>query len=584
VEVRRNAVWAATRIDQAGARAAVRRALADADETVRQAALHSVSVWRDRAALPALLGLLQGASWHNRRAAAEALGRLGDKSAVPALLDAVGHPTDRVLEHSLTYALMEIADPEGTAAGLRSPHVLTRRAALTALDQMGRGRLRAGTVAAELSSTDPRMKETAWWIAARHPGWGGALAGFLRDRLAARNLSAAEREELVRQLARFARAAPVQEMLAEHLRDATATPPARRIALRAMAEAGLKEAPDAWVVALTGVVAGGDAELIGEAAATARALRIRKGRAEPLGSALRAVGGNAKVPVDVRLRALAAVPGGLAKVEPSLFAFLRAQLGPDRPVATRALAADVLARARLDSAQLVALAESLPTAGPMEVARLLEAFGQSADDDVGRKLVAALKGSAARSGLRAEVLKPHLAKFGAAVRKQAEGLYASLDADAARQQARLEELLAGLKGGDVRRGQAVFNSPKAACSSCHAIGYLGGKVGPDLTHIGKIRGARDLLESIVFPSASLVRSYEPVLVTTRSGKTYNGLVRKDTPDEVVLATGADQEVRIARGDIEEVQPSQVSVMPAGLDRQLTPGELADLVAFLRACQ
>ena len=156
--------------------------------------------------------------------------------------------------------------------------------------------------------------------------------------------------------------------------------------------------------------------------------------------------------------------------------------------------------------------------------------------------------------------------------------------DAAKQQARLEQLLASLKGGDVRRGQAIFNSTKAACSSCHAIGYLGGDVGPDLTHIGKIRSERDLLESIVFPSASLVRSYEPVLVTTKDGKIYNGVVRKDVPDEMVLATGVNQEVRLPREDVETVQPSKVSIMPAGLDQQLTPRELADLVAFLKACQ
>jgi hypothetical protein len=36
--------------------------------------------------------------------------------------------------------------------------------------------------------------------------------------------------------------------------------------------------------------------------------------------------------------------------------------------------------------------------------------------------------------------------------------------------------------------------------------------------------------------------------------------------------------------VDEVQPSKVSVMPAGLDQQLTPQELADLVAFLKACK
>jgi putative heme-binding domain-containing protein len=145
-------------------------------------------------------------------------------------------------------------------------------------------------------------------------------------------------------------------------------------------------------------------------------------------------------------------------------------------------------------------------------------------------------------------------------------------------------MLGSLKDGDVRRGQLVFNSAKAACASCHAIGYLGGKIGPDLTHIGKIRADRDLLEAIIFPSASFVRSYEPVQVTTTRGKIHNGLVRKDSPEEVVLTTSATEEIRIPRKEIEDIQPSKVSIMPAGMDKVLSTQELADLVAFLRACK
>ena len=289
-------------------------------------------------------------------------------------------------------------------------------------------------------------------------------------------------------------------------------------------------------------------------------------------------------PVIVRLMALAAVPGGLAQVDPPVFVFLRAQLGAEQPVADRSAAADVLARAKLSSDQLITLTEALKTIGPMEVDRLLEAFAQSTDDAVGQLLLAALKASPARSSLRVGMIKPRLAKYSAGVRRQAEDLYAALNVDAAKQQARLEQLLGTLKDGDIRRGQAIFHSPKVACSSCHAIGYLGGTIGPDLTHIGRIRSERDLLESIIFPSASFVRSYEPVLVMTKTGKALNGLIRKDTPDEIVLVTGADQTVRIARGDIEDIQPSKVSIMPAGLDQQLTPRELADLIAFLKACK
>jgi putative heme-binding domain-containing protein len=274
----------------------------------------------------------------------------------------------------------------------------------------------------------------------------------------------------------------------------------------------------------------------------------------------------------------------LSSVPAPLFDFLCGNLDRERSVALRGSAADVLAKAKLSPDQLVTLTQSFKSAAPLEVNRLLDAYATSSEDRVGEALVTALKSPAVRSSLREDTLKPRLAKFGPKVQKEADALYAALKADNAKQAAKLDTLLAGMKDGDIRRGQAVFNSTKAACSSCHAIGYLGGTLGPDLTHIGKICAERDLLESIVFPSASLVRSYEPVQITTKKGKVYNGLVKRETPDDVVLAISGTEEVRVARQDIDEIVPSKVSVMPAGLDQQLTPQELADLVTFLKACK
>ena len=175
-------------------------------------------------------------------------------------------------------------------------------------------------------------------------------------------------------------------------------------------------------------------------------------------------------------------------------------------------------------------------------------------------------------------------RFGLGVKPEAESLYKAIEADSADRRGQLEALLGNLSGGDIRRGQAIFNSPKAACVTCHAIGYVGGKLGPDMTKIGQVRTERDLLESIVLPSASFVRSYEPVAVATKDGKVISGILRKDAPDEVVIAVAADRDERINRDQVEEIQPGTVSVMPAGLDKQLTPGELADLIAFLKACR
>ncbi len=244
-----------------------------------------------------------------------------------------------------------------------------------------------------------------------------------------------------------------------------------------------------------------------------------------------------------------------------------------------------MAKASLSPAQRLALAEALASAGPIEFPRLLDAFDKAEGDEVGLKLVEALRRSPARSTLRVETLKPRLARFGPASSQAAEALYREIEADSADRRGHLEALLGQLKGGDVRRGQAIFNGPKAACVTCHAIGYVGGKLGPDLTR----RSARSA-PSATCSSRSSIRAPASSGATSRSRSrprtagSSRASLKKDAPDEVVLAVAADREERVARDRVEEIAPGTVSVMPAGLDRQLTPGELADLIAFLKACR
>ncbi len=543
---------------------------------------------RSRRDVSRLIELLKAPSAQNRRAAAEALGRIGDKAAVPALLEAAGSADDRITEHSITYALIEIDDPKGTAAGLLGRNPRVTRAGMVALDQMDGGKLDPKFVAGLLASSDPALKDTASWIVGRHREWAEALAGVLGERLDRADLPAAERAELEKQLGRFAQAAPIQQLLASRVQDASAPTAVRRSSLQAMAWSSLKEKelPSAWVAALTSAIDGqpANAPLIATAVATVRALPLSQGKTAPLRARLLAIGSDAKTPVGLRLEALSAIPGGLTGVGDDLFTFLIQQLDREQTVAIRTTVADVLARAKLSTGQLDRLAEAIRSAGPVEVDRLLTAFEQSRDESIGLKLLKVLGESSALASLRIDALKAHLAKYGPAVQKQAETIYARLNVNAAKQKARLEQLMTTLSAGDIRRGQLVFHSEKAACFSCHAIGYRGGTVGPDLTRIGSIRADRDLLEAIVFPSASFVRSFEPVAIATQDGKVYNGLIRGETADELILATGVNQEARITRRNIEEMRPSTVSVMPAGLDQQLTPQELADLVAFLKACR
>jgi len=601
VALRRNAVWTTGRIDDPAARTIARQALTDADATVRQAALSVVSLWRDRESLQPVTTILRSGSAAERRLAAEILGRLGNPSSVRSLLAATdrlegataknlvpsvsGESTaasaasDRFLEHAFILALIEIGDVTATEAGLAEPSPWTQRAALIALDQMPGGTLDAARVSLYLSSTEPILRETAVWIVDRHPEWGDALAGYLRDQLAKNPLSVPD--ELERQLAQFARHASIQQLLATVVQDAAQPPQSRQTALRAMRRATMKETPAAWHAAIVKALGESSGPLVADAAAAARALPIPKTLDADLNAALVRVGRNDQWPLVVRLDALAAIPAGAVAADANLFELLVAQLDPNLPVPQRTSAADIVARLQLSSEQLLSIVDKLAVAGPLEADRLLVAFEQSTDEQVGLKLMATLKASKILTSVRSDTLKQRLGKYPASVQKELQELLAVIQADALRQKDRLDQLAQTLATGDVRRGHAVFHSTKAACSSCHAMGYLGGRVGPDLTRVGSIRNERDLLESIVLPSASFVRSYEPLTAVTSNGKAYNGLLKKELAEGILLSVNATDEVLIARDDLEELRPSRVSVMPSGLDQQLSPQELADLIAFLK---
>jgi putative heme-binding domain-containing protein len=137
-----------------------------------------------------------------------------------------------------------------------------------------------------------------------------------------------------------------------------------------------------------------------------------------------------------------------------------------------------------------------------------------------------------------------------------------------------------LERGNPRAGRKVFLSGKGACITCHKIGEDGREVGPDLSRIGQIRTKGDLLESILFPSTSLARDFEPYQIETRDGETHLGVIQRETTDTVFLLDATAMVKPIPRSSINLIRPGAVSLMPQGLDQTMTEEELIDLVAYL----
>ena len=618
----RNAILALARINTPAARAAVRVAIMSAaTEDARLTAIHSTSLWRDAKAVPVLIKLLADKSFSNtqffvealreagispddpefkkaliflsrtrnpqaQRAAAEALGRIGDASAVPEILKALAdEQNDRALDHSLTYALIEIANRDETAKGLANESPRVRRAAIVALEQMPNGNLEAKQVVAELNAKDKALRETAWWIAGRHPGWGEQLVDYFREQFRQINkMTPPERDELAARFAPFQKTDLIRKAVGDALAGLT-EPPAQRSVLRGLARSGLKAFPTEWKEGVLLALYCRDNDTARDAITVLRSVPPSEAEAKDIIAKVEAYRGRINAPLlkelEYGLRAVA--PPG-SKLSPTLATEVIGNIHRDRTGLVRSAAADLLTRSTMDVDSLIALAKALETANPVEVGKIIPAFAKSTDEKAGLALVAALAAPVHRSAVRSEMVKPIVDKYPPSVRAEAEKLYALLAEARKGEREKLERLLTEIPSGDIRRGQLVFNGAKALCSTCHKIGYVGGLVGPDLTRIGGIRNERDLLEAIVFPSASFVRSYEPVKVVTADGRTLNGILKKDAPDEIVLAVAADKEERVARADIDEMSPSSISIMPAGFDQQLSQQEIADLIAFLKACK
>jgi putative heme-binding domain-containing protein len=296
---------------------------------------------------------------------------------------------------------------------------------------------------------------------------------------------------------------------------------------------------------------------------------------------LKSVAGDEQKDAEIRLRSLNLLPKGSRQITPASLRFVCSELTINSSVTNRALAVDLLTSTPLESHQLQHVARELPRTGVMELQPLMTMFAKSNDAQVGAVLVASLLDAPAATSLFPDRLEEQLAGFGESVVVKAEPLLAKIEQENQSKLQRVEDILALLPNADIRRGIRVFQDTKASCLACHRRGYIGGNIGPDLNRIGQIRTERVLLESILFPNLSFVRSYEPVAIVTDDGRVYNGAIRDETDDTITLQLDAQKTVQLAKSAIEERKQGTVSIMPAGLEKQLTPQDLADLVKYLK---
>jgi putative membrane-bound dehydrogenase-like protein len=577
-EGRLNALWALTRIDGEAARKAVREAFADSDLDIRLAAIYSSGLFRCKEALEALIPLLADKEAAIRRQTATSLGRLGKPEAVPSLLKALREcKDDRWLEHALIFALIQIGGAKATRPGLADTNPAEQRGALIALDQMKDGALTREEVVPLLSSNDPGTAKAALEVLKTRPGWAKETLGLLRQWLEAGDLDNARQELLRGTLTAFASEPDVQDLVALALRRDKTSPALRLLLLETIARMPLDWLPSTWKAELRWCLDSSDEKVVRQAISC-----LRAGKIAEFYSPLLQIGNDSNRPKDLRVAALGVAIPQLDRLAAEPFQFLRGCLASDQPPLLRLAAAEALGDARLSRGQLETLTVSVAEAGPLELAHLVAAYERSADAHAARALLTSLAKSPGLAGLSPRALRDAVRNQPDDIRRDADELLKKFDIDADKQKAHLTELQTLLEGGDVDRGRIVFFGSRTACSACHTVNSQGGRIGPELTKIGSIRAPVDLLESLVYPSATIVRGYESYVIETTQGKTFTGLLARETSEAIYLTTAERAEIRIPRDSVDSIKQSKQSIMPAGLEAQMTKQEMQDLLAFLRS--
>jgi putative membrane-bound dehydrogenase-like protein len=130
--------------------------------------------------------------------------------------------------------------------------------------------------------------------------------------------------------------------------------------------------------------------------------------------------------------------------------------------------------------------------------------------------------------------------------------------------------------GDARRGLAVYDR---ICGQCHVMHGRGFEVGPEITRNG--RGSFEQLVISVFdPSLVIGDAYKSVTVLTTDGRVISGLVTERTEQRIVLKVSGGKLEVVPMDDVEEIHDNTQSLMPEGLEEQMTREEMADLFALL----
>jgi putative heme-binding domain-containing protein len=262
--------------------------------------------------------------------------------------------------------------------------------------------------------------------------------------------------------------------------------------------------------------------------------------------------------------------GFLPNSQPTLTAFaLRDDLPPYRQVAIRSLA-------RLDAIEpWTILVERLPFEAPQVRSAILDGVLQRAER-IALLLDAMEAGTMKAAELDRVQMDRLLAHRDATIRQRAEKIFGSATPED-RQKALEDYQKVLAMSADPLRGKQVF---ARNCANCHKIGEIGVNVAPDISD-SRTKTPAQLLADIIQPNRAIDANYIAWNVLLADGNSASGVLAAETSTSITLRQPEGKTLIISRSDIEQLKSSGLSLMPEGLEKNIPPQEMADLISFIK---
>jgi putative membrane-bound dehydrogenase-like protein len=129
---------------------------------------------------------------------------------------------------------------------------------------------------------------------------------------------------------------------------------------------------------------------------------------------------------------------------------------------------------------------------------------------------------------------------------------------------------------DAKRGRERFEK---TCTICHRLNGVGYSIGPELIALTD-KSPQALIVAILDPNRAVEQKYNVYSAVTNQGRQYTGILAAETGSSITLLQQEGKQTTLLRGDLETLASTGKSLMPEGLEKDIKPQDLADIMAYV----